>query len=171
VTDRCEACGFDYYGFDRTEIGERLQALAADHAERLTENPAAYLRQHPVEGWSALEYACHVRDVLLTQRTRIGQTQVEDEPEFVPMGRDELAITQRYNDQDPHQVATELVAAADALVADLNSLDDAGWARTGIYNYPTRQLRNVNWIARHTTHELSHHLTDVDRVLLAALEA
>lgn len=169
--DRCDACGFDYYGFARTGVAERLQSLADAHAERLTETPAAYLRERPVEGWSALEYACHVRDVLLHQRSRIGQAQVEDQPEFVPMGRDELAVAMRYNEQEPDQVAVELVAAADALVALLDGLDEAGWARTGIYGYPTREARDVDWIARHTVHELSHHLTDVDRVLLAALES
>jgi S-DNA-T family DNA segregation ATPase FtsK/SpoIIIE len=168
--DRCDECGFEYFGFARTEVGDRLRRLAADHAERLTETPAAYLRQHPLEGWSALEYACHVRDVLLEQRMRIGRTQTEDEPEFVPMGRDQLAIDRRYDEQPPDQVAAELVAAAGALVAVLDGLDDTGWARTGVYGYPTRELRDVDWIARHTIHELSHHLTDVDRVLLAVLE-
>jgi DinB superfamily len=168
--DRCDACGFDYFGFARTDVGDQLRSLAEAHAERLTETPAAYLRAHPVEGWSALEYGCHVRDVLLTQRARIGQAQVEDEPEFVPMGRDELAIAMRYDEQEPDRVAVELVAAADALVAVLGGLDETGWARTGIYGYPTRALRDVDWIARHTIHELSHHLGDVDRVLMTELE-
>jgi hypothetical protein len=168
--DHCTECGFEYFGFPRSEVAGRLRALAADHVTRLEETPAAHLREHPVEGWSALEYACHVRDVLLTQRLRIDRTQIEVEPEFTPMGRDQLAVDRHYNDQQPEQVAAELTAAADALATQLDGLDDAGWARTGVYGYPTRELRPVDWIGRHTVHELHHHLTDVDRVVLAALE-
>ena len=169
--DRCDECRFDHFAFPRHEIPGRLRALAVDHVTRLEETPAAYLRERPVEGWSALEYACHVRDVLLIQRTRIEQALVEDEPEFVPMGRDELPSLRRYNEQPPDRVVAELTAAAEALATLLDGLDDAGWARTGVYGYPTRALRPVDWIGRHTVHELHHHLADVDRVLLAALES
>ena len=169
--DRCDECRFDYYGFARTEIPDRLRASAADHVERLTETPAAFLRERPLPGWSALEYGCHVRDVLVVQAERIDQAQREDSPEFVPMGRDVRAVATRYNEQDPPTVAGQLTAAADALAFQLESLDDTGWARTGVYSYPERELRDVDWIARHTLHELSHHLTDVDHVLLTTLES
>ncbi len=171
--DRCGECGFDYYAFVRHEIPDRLRALAQDHADRLGETPSAYARQRPSEGWSALEYGCHVRDVLVNQRDRIALTQVEDQPEFTPMGgvgREQLAVDQRYDLQDPSTVAAEVVRAADALAGPLASLDDVGWARTGVYGYPTREVRDVDWIARHTVHELHHHLGDVDRVLRAVLE-
>ncbi len=169
--DRCDECRFDYYGFARTEIPDRLRASAADHVERLTETPAAFLCERPLPGWSALEYGCHVRDVLLVQAGRIDLAQREDSPEFVPMGRDQRAVDDRYNDQDPSVVAGQLTGAADALAGLLASLDDAGWARTGVYSYPERELRDVDWIARHTLHELTHHLADVDRVLLTTLES
>ena len=51
--------------------------------------------------------------------------------------------------------------AADEFVATLEALDDAGWARRGIYNYPEPQLRTVEWIAVHTVHELLHHRVDI----------
>ena len=167
---RCEACQFDYYGVVRTELPDRLRAAGADHVERLSETPAAFLRERPLPGWSALEYGCHVRDVLLNQRQRIDRAKIEHEPVFVPMGRDELAVDDRYNEQAPSTVAGQLTAAADALALQLGDLDDSGWARTGVYSYPERELREVDWIARHTLHELLHHLADVDRLLLAALE-
>jgi S-DNA-T family DNA segregation ATPase FtsK/SpoIIIE len=169
--DRCEACRFDYESGARDDIGPRLTALAEAHALRLTETPATMLREHPFPGtWSCLEYGCHVRDVLAVQRVRIQQAQEVDQPEFVPMGRDELAVAQRYNDQAPAAVAEQLMGAAAALVALLDSLDGAAWARTGVYRYPERALRTVEWIGRHTVHELLHHLEDVDRVLAAVLE-
>ena len=169
--DRCDGCAFEYFAFPRTDIAGRLRALAADHVVRLEETaPAAYLREHPVEGWSALEYACHVRDVLQVQTARIEQALVEDQPEFIPMGRDERPALLHYNEQPPDGVAAELTAAAEGLATQLEGLDEAGWARTGVYGWPTREVRPVDWIGRHTVHELHHHLADVDRVLGAVLE-
>jgi DinB superfamily len=169
--DRCDACRFDYYGFPRAEVAPRVTALAEAHGLRLTETPAALLREHPfADTWSCLEYGCHVRDVLSVQRARVQQAQDEDDPEFVAMGRDVLAVADRYNEQDPPVVAGQLGASAAALVALLGSLGETGWARTGIYGYPQREPRDVDWIARHTVHELHHHLADVDRVLAAVLE-
>jgi hypothetical protein len=169
--DRCDECRFDYYTLPRAEVPDGLRASGADHLERLTETPVAFLREHPQPGWSALEYACHVRDVLGSQRNRVDLAQREHEPIFVPMDRDELAVDERYNEQDPSVVAAELAAAAEALATQLEDLDEAGWARTGVYAYPDRARRDVDWIARHSLHELHHHLADVDRVLLAVLES
>jgi len=53
-----------------------------------------------------LEYACHVRDVLRFQRERVALAQAEDRPRFASMRRDERAVAERYNDQDPAVVAS-----------------------------------------------------------------
>ncbi len=164
---RCDGCGYDYDRAVRQDLPDRIRSGAADHSHRLTENPVAALRAHPVEGmWSALEYGCHVRDVLLVQYQRILRADAEDEPVFEPMRRDERVVEDRYNEQDPSTVADELDAAAERLASLLEALDERGWRRTGLYSYPEPQLRDVEWIARHTIHELEHHRGDVDRLLL-----
>jgi hypothetical protein len=104
-----------------------------------------------------------VRDVLRVQTERIQLAQREVEPVFVPMGRDERAVTDRYNEQDPQRVTEELLVGAETLATLLESLDDEGWDRTGLYNYPEPALRSVEWIAIHTTHELLHHRGDLGR--------
>lgn len=43
----------------------------------------------------------------------------------------------------------------------LGRLDTAGWDRTVVYNYPTRRVRSLRWVAVHTVHEIRHHLQDV----------
>jgi hypothetical protein len=106
-----------------------------------------------------------VRDVFEAQRERIGLALVEHEPAFAPMRREERVVEDRYNEQDPAQVADELGLAASALAHMLESLDEEGWQRTGIYNWPTTQVRTVEWIGRHTVHEGRHHLWDIDRLL------
>ena len=84
-------------------------------------------------------------------------------PSLTPMRRDERAVEERYNEQSPAAVARELAAAARSLATQLTRLDDAGWTRTAMYNYPSPQLRTVEWIGAHTVHELQHHRRDISR--------
>jgi S-DNA-T family DNA segregation ATPase FtsK/SpoIIIE len=162
----CAECGHDHESLLRAEILAVLPELAGAHARLLTSVSPEVLRAHPRAGsWSALEYGCHVRDVLRVQRERILLAQAEDVPRFATMRREERVAEDRYNEQDPSAVAAELTAAAAALAEVLAGLDDAGWLRTGVYNWPERAVRSVEWIGRHTTHELAHHLFDERRLL------
>jgi S-DNA-T family DNA segregation ATPase FtsK/SpoIIIE len=106
-----------------------------------------------------------VRDVLQVQRERLALAVTEDNPAFVPMGRDERVIHDRYNEQEPVRVAEQLEAAADALAADFAGLRAEQWERTGIYNWPTTTARTMTWLGQHTIHEARHHLGDIDDVL------
>jgi hypothetical protein len=167
--DRCEECGFVY---DRVEVGDipaALRALGPRWRQRLASAPDEALRRRPApEVWSPLEYACHLRDVLRVQHERLRLALARPTPEFAPMGREELVVRDRYNQQDPATVAAELTGAATALARAFAALDAEGWARTGIYNYPRRQERSMAWLGRHTIHEGEHHLLDVDRGLAAS---
>jgi DinB family protein len=159
--DACKACGFSY-DMGRGEILPWLRSDAAAFVGKFREIDPSHVRQRPApDVWSSLEYACHVRDVLRVQRERVRQAQREDEPHFTPMRRDERVVEEGYNEQDPSVVAEEITAAADAFDAALSALDDVGWARRGLYNYPEPQLRTVEWIAIHTVHELLHHRGDI----------
>lgn len=163
--DSCIECGYEYAAIPRPALAPSIVSVAAQLAAR-TSTPHESLRSRPAaDVWSPLEYVCHVRDVLVVLGDRVALTQAEDGPTFVSMGRDRLAVENAYNLQDPVRVAAELRAAAAALTDVLSGLDGAGWARTGIYNYPAPAARDVDWIARHALHELTHHLMDVDRGL------
>jgi hypothetical protein len=166
--DVCAECGFDYGTLPRTALAPSLVVSAAQHAARLTADDDALRHRPAPDVWSPLEYACHVRDVLGVQRERMLRTQVEEEPSFSPMNREQRAVDEAYNEQDPDRVAEELREAGAAIAAVLDGLGDAGWARTGVYNFPATAVRDVDWIARHTLHELTHHLMDVDRGLAAS---
>jgi hypothetical protein len=166
--ERCEECGFEYDELPEAQIPRALRSLPAQYGTVLSID-AALLQAHPIVGvWSVLEYACHVRDVFRVQRERVEKALVEDEPSFVPMGRDELVTTERYNEQDPVTVEQELTLAARDLATLFAGLGPDQLARTGIYNYPTREPRTVAWIGRHTVHEGRHHLRDIEHVLDAA---
>jgi hypothetical protein len=161
LDNTCRQCGFSY-SVGRDEIIPWLRSDVRAFLEKFgrLDDTAARTRPQP-DVWSPLEYACHVRDVLSVQTERILLAQREDEPAFTPMRRDERVVEERYNEQDPATVATELAQAADEFTSVLDRLDDAGWMRTGLYNYPQPTVRTVEWIAIHTDHELLHHRGDI----------
>jgi S-DNA-T family DNA segregation ATPase FtsK/SpoIIIE len=163
--DVCEECGYVYGVITRAEIPLSIRARAVEFRTRLDHVKPEVLRAHPrAESWSALEYACHVRDVLRVQRERVELALVEDEPHFSPMRREERVVEERYNEQEPAAVAEELVEAGGRLAGTFGSLDDASWSRTGVYNWPSTRARTVEWIGQHTVHEAQHHLQDFDRL-------
>jgi hypothetical protein len=156
--DHCDECGFVYAEADPGSIGEAGTRYTA------ALGAVADVRRRPGPGvWSPLEYACHVRDVLAVQRERVALTLVADEPVYAPMGREERAVAEAYNRQDPAVVLRDLDGNARALAADLAALTPAQWARTGVYNWPSPGPRTLRWLARHTVHEVEHHLGDVTR--------
>jgi len=162
----CPECSYDYESLGRSQITGAIASLAEEHRVLLGSVGGERLRAHSrPASWSALEYGCHVRDVLRFQRDRVTLAQAEDTPEFASMRRDERAVEERYNDQDPTVLADEIIAAASAFTSALDDLSDAGWLRAGLYPWPTPQVRTVEWIGRRTAHELAHHLFDNRRLL------
>ena len=161
----CPQCRFDYDSLDATSVHAALTEVGDEFQGRLLEPVGTSLRVRPREGvWSALEYACHVRDVLLVQRDRLYLALVEDTPSFPRMYRDERAVLARYNQCDPAVVAAQLGMAA-ALAADaFMVLDGSQWERLLVYNWPHPRELDVRWLGAHTVHEGRHHLEDFDAV-------
>jgi len=168
--DACSECGFVYDEVPVEGIPARLTSLGPRYRDRLVAGDppvaAAGLRNRPdLDVWTPLEYACHVRDLLEVQRERLARAMTEECPTFAPMGREELVITRRYDEQDPVVVADQIDGRADELSAAFAALDAAQWERTAIYNWPAPAERSMAWMARHTIHEGEHHLGDIDRLL------
>jgi S-DNA-T family DNA segregation ATPase FtsK/SpoIIIE len=160
----CAECGFTYGGLTTAEIPNALVEIGTEFAGRLGRVPLDQLRRRPrPDVWSGLEYACHVRDVLLVQRDRLYIALVEDTPGFAKMNRDERVTLARYNDQDPADVAAQLSVAAQLAAQAFAALEDDHWLRPVIYNYPEPTRRTIGWMGEHTVHEGRHHLQDFDR--------
>ncbi len=102
------------------------------------------------------------------QRDRVHLAQSQDTPRFVSMRRDERAVADRYNDQDPAAVAAQITQEARLFADSLREPDDDGWLRMGTYPWPSPEVRTVEWVGRRTAHELAHHLFDERRLLNAA---
>jgi hypothetical protein len=159
---RCDGCGFEY-DLDLAPTAAAAIVEAAGEVARLARTAAEVAERRQAEVWSPLEYACHVRDVLLVQRERVLQARREEQPPFPPMGRDERVDHDGYREQDPRAVARQVEDAAALFANVLGRLGEGDWDRTLVYNYPSRRARSLRWVAVHTVHEVRHHLDDVRR--------
>jgi S-DNA-T family DNA segregation ATPase FtsK/SpoIIIE len=160
----CDECGFEYDSVPVSEIGSALRSNAEALVEVLSSGSDVRSRPAP-EVWSALEYACHVRDVMQVQIGRVARGLSEDTPSFEPMQRDERPARLHYNEQDPVVVREQILDAVSAFADVFDGLDEDQLARTVTYNWPVEMVRPLRWVGRHTVHELVHHRLDIERGL------
>ncbi|HEX6422911.1 MAG TPA: DinB family protein [Acidimicrobiales bacterium] len=163
--DLCDECGFAYDLDAATSAGAAVAEGAATIAGLMNDDGIDLRRRRHARVWSPLEYACHVRDVLLVQRERVLAARRRERPSFEPMGRDERVEHDGYETQDPHDVARQVVDAAQMFANVLSRLGPDDWERTVVYSYPTENERSLRWVAVHTVHEVRHHLLDIGRQL------
>ena len=163
--DTCPECGFTYGLIPRGAIATTLGEFGRQLAASLSGSNAALGTRRRPEEWSPLEYACHVRDVLLMQRDRLYVALVEHEPSFKPMYREERVAFDRYNEQPPEVVAAQLLMAAAMLANAFAGLTDEQWNRSLVYGFPESSVRTVEWVGHHTLHELAHHQADIAGIL------
>ena len=111
----CPECGLDTSSFAREAVPAMIRANAAAWREPLAA-PDVVRRPRP-DKWSALEYGCHVRDVLRLYDRRLILMLTEDDPLYPNWDQDETALADHYDAQDPATVTAELIAAAQTLAA------------------------------------------------------
>ena len=143
-------------------IGRRYRAaLLADDAV------ARSVRSRPTAGvWSALEYGCHYRDVLLAQPCSACCSRWSEEcPTFAPIYRDQRVELARYSSEEVGSVVGEIEMASELIAWVFDGLSSVQLARPCIYNYPEPTERTVEWMGDHALHEGAHHLRDIERGL------
>jgi hypothetical protein len=157
----CPECGLDVTAFPREAVPKMIRDNAARWRALLT-GPGD-LRLRPVPGkWSALEYGCHVRDVLRLYDARLTLMLTADGPSYPNWDQDATAIEDRYAEQDPVQVAAELAAAADLIAAKFEQVSGDQWLRTVVRSDGAQFT--VESFARYFIHDPVHHLYDVTGV-------
>ena len=105
----CPDCGFDASTVDIADMGELIRANVELWPPLLEHE---HVRLRPTDDqWSALEYACHVRDVFRLYDERLHLMLETDHPRFANWDQDETAVDKRYDLQDPATVGDELVDA------------------------------------------------------------
>jgi DinB superfamily len=154
----CPECGLDTQSFPRGGVAGMIHANAAAWHDLLTSPGDLRLRPSPGK-WSALEYGCHVRDVLRVFEQRLTLMLTQDGPQFPNWDQDATAVADRYHEQDPAAVARELAAAADVIAAHFGGLAPGQWQRTG--SRSDGADFTVESFARYFIHDPVHHLWDV----------
>lgn len=153
----CDQCHFDVRSFPRERVGSMIRETAVAW-RKVLEHPK--VRQRPSDNvWSALEYACHVRDVYRLYDHRLGLMLTQHDPTYPNWDQDETAISAGYTDQDPGSVATDLADAAQLLAARFDGIDEVDWARTG--KRSDGASFTIESFARYLIHDPVHHLHDV----------
>jgi hypothetical protein len=164
----CAECGFVFDDFDPNSASESIAKTGKRLRAPLTralkeEDLTALLRTRPEpDHWSALEYACHIRDVLDLNVERITRVLAEDRPTFQAMDRDAAVTERNYNGQDPAAVADEIDSNGAALAALLESVPSDSWQRAWVRD---EFEFSIDWAARNVQHEVDHHLLDIGRTL------
>jgi DinB superfamily len=165
VTDYCGDCDFAYNLDQAIGALSDIRQLSAEVAAIL-ENEEHDVRRRPgPDTWSPLEYGCHIRDVLLVQRERALAGRRTSGAELTAMGREERVEHDGYNEQNPADVARQVVDSAMLFTNVMSRLTAKDWDRTVVYNYPETYERSLRWLAVHTLHDVRHHLLDIRRQL------
>ncbi|HEY8526318.1 MAG TPA: DinB family protein [Acidimicrobiales bacterium] len=157
VDRRCDECGFDASSIPATAVAGLIRDNVAVWRP-LLDHPAVAERPSP-DRWSALEYACHVRDVYRIYDERLALMLTEDDPAFPNWDQDASAIEERYDEQDPHVVAAAIAATGEALAASFERVPPDAWGRTGTRSDGARFT--VDTFARYMIHDPVHHVHDV----------
>jgi len=159
LREPCPECGYDAATVDRADLGDRIRASAAPWAAVLSRPDAA---ERPAPSvWSAVEYACHVRDVHRIFSVRLAQMLDEDLPHFANWDQDVTAVETHYAEQDPVTVASELAGAAATVAATYDAVPDEAWSRPGLRSDGSEFT--VETLARYHLHDVDHHVWDVSR--------
>lgn len=155
----CPDCGFDASSTAATDVAGLVRANAARWPELLAA-PRAAERPDPAT-WSALEYGCHVRDVLRLYEHRLTLMLEQHDPLYPNWDQDATAVEDRYGDQDPATVAGEIAEAAEVIAAHFDSLPAEAWSRPG--RRSDGAAFTVDTFSRYFVHDVIHHVWDVER--------
>lgn len=157
LAERCPECGFTACDVEGPAIGAFVRELAPRWVSALSRED---VRDRPAPTtWSTLEYGAHVRDVLRVFDGRLELLLTEDDPRFENWDQDATALADRYDEQDPAVVATQLTAAADVVAARFDGVGTDQWDRAGTRSNGSEFT--VLTLGQYFLHDVVHHLHDV----------
>jgi hypothetical protein len=156
---RCPECEFDASSLPRSDIATLIRSNAEAWSVILDESPEHLRQRARDDRWSPLEYACHVRDVFRLYDHRLQLMLTESNPTFPNWDQDQSAVDDRYNEQDPAVVASELGLNAEALATAFDGVEDDDWNRLGARSDGAHF--SVDTFGRYMIHDPIHHLRDV----------
>jgi hypothetical protein len=159
----CASCRLAYAQVTVDDAVQAVQALPARLRAAVGAVPSRARRQRPgPSAWSVAEYACHIRDVLVSTTIRLHRGRTESAPAVDPMFNDLRAELFRYNQASLAAVLAETAAAAAGLYQEASPMNGPDWDRV-VLRRPGEQ-RTTRWLVRQAMHEGVHHLADIAAV-------
>lgn len=159
----CDSCSLAYAAITVDDAVQAIRALPVQLRAAVDAVPAGSRRQRPGPStWSVAEYACHIRDVLISTTVRLHRGRTESAPAVDPMFNDLRAELFGYNQANLTAVLEETAAAAAGLCAEISRMNEPGWERV-VLRQPGEQ-RTTRWLVRQAMHEGLHHLADIAAV-------
>ena len=152
-------CGFDPTLVTPAQAVDTLRSLARRWRSALAfdldaAEPEAVLTSRPMGGWSALEHAGHVRDVLHALSIRLQRVLREDDP---VLPETHVTPPSGANEQGPGVVLAALSLTADNLAETIEMTPATEWHRTGRRSH---ELISAIDLVREAMHEGIHHLQE-----------
>ena len=163
-SETCPQCGFAPQGVEPERLPHAVVAVVDRLAARVADKPRGVATRPDADVWSALAYACHVRDVLSVFAERIDRMLAEDNPELGWWDHEASVDDEGYELQDPTVVADQLRANARLMAATLSAVPEEGWQRVGTRRGGAEPF-TVLGAGRFALHEATHHAADVEDVL------
>ena len=161
VREKCPVCQFEWDVISPEEVSPRIRRAVGEFVDVLQQNRDISSLRPDTERWSIIEYAAHVRDVLLLVRDRLVLTVVEDRPTPSPLYRDERVRLNLYGSETVDSVSSDLEIAAKLFTTVFDVLCPENANRTLMYGYPKPAERSFAWTGAQVLHECEHHLDDV----------
>ena len=155
---RCR-CGFDPDSFAPVDAAAALRTLHRRWRSVLafdleSAEPEETLTSRPLGGWSALEHAGHVRDVLHALCIRLQRVVREDDP---VLPETHVTPPSGANEQGPAVILAALSHTAEQLAQTIEMTPSTAWARTG---HRGREQVTALSLVREAVHEGTHHLQE-----------
>jgi DinB superfamily len=159
----CDSCSMAYARTRVDDAVQAIQALPVQLRAAVIAVPPRTRRQRPDPSiWSVAEYACHIRDVLISTTIRLHRGRTESAPAVDPMFNDLRAELFRYNQANLMAVLEETSAITAGLCEEISRMHDPDWDRV-VLRQPNEQ-RTSRWLVRQAMHEGLHHLADIAAV-------
>jgi hypothetical protein len=158
LTRPCPECSFDASTVTPSTVPGTIDSMLPRWRAVLRRPNAA---ERPDDHtWSALEYACHVRDVFSLFDQRLNLMLDSDDARFDNWDQDKTAVDKDYANADTAVVSAELTAEGKQAAESFAAVREAEWGRKGLRSNGSEFT--VLTLSQYFLHDVTHHLHDVD---------
>ncbi len=145
----------------RHAVLTRLSAAPKRLASVLRAFSSEALRRPPQPGkWSAIEIACHLRDIDRLYAERVTKVAFSERPGFWMMDNGAVSEKLRYRDADSSAVLKEHRRRREELTSLLRALPHVTWQRTGLH--PKRGELSIEKLAEVIAEHDDNHLRQIE---------